>query len=316
MVSDAPSDFLPTVFSSYRPLEDYVEALDRAGVEPDRSVIAPVDAFGFSVLARLLPQRPRLIDQAGAATRGMSSLLCYAQAGCTTQVHDQDQNPGRDWEAVFERFVAERPELAGHRTVAFHDDEALDQVKRQGVHTTVVFAATEANRHIVAPSIARWAVAGPHVTVAIFGLGNAGSCPLLASMLARYTCGAAQRFALIRELGPAYHGCGLGLIYTPGRFGVESSLARMKCLGSGNFDYLTLVKNACTAAIASTRADEASLWARPNLLAAAGVVPTGSSGLRVAFFGLRQTCKGVSYRVMNRVKCFIPSWSVPGSRSG
>jgi hypothetical protein len=81
----------------------------------------------------------------------------------------------------------------------------------------------------------------------------------------------------------------------------------MKCFGSGNFDYLTLVKNACTAAIAATGADQTALWSRPDLLATAGVVPVGTGGMRLTLMGLRQSCKGLSSRFIHRVKNAILS---------
>lgn len=306
---------LPTICSSYQPLEDYVEALERAGVETNGAVIAPVDAFAFAMLTHLFPRRPQLVDHAGSITRGMSSVLCCTQAEHTTQVRAPVESRGEDWEVVFERFAVERSERAVQRSVPVDEDEALDQVKRQPTGTTVIFAATKENLQTVRQPIARWAEAGAHVMVAVFGLGKAGSCPLLTWILSKYTCGAAQRFSLVRELGPAFHGSGLGLIYTPGRFGIESILSRMKCFGSGNFDYLTLVRNACTTAIAATAADQTSLWSRPDLLSAAGVVPVGTGVLRLTLFGLRQTCKGLSSRLIHWVKNAMSAWSIRGSRS-
>src|SRR5262249_6036265 len=100
---------LPTVFSAYLPVEEYLEQLAQSGVAAGAAAqLRPMDGAVLHFLAALSPARPTVLDLAGPATGGASTVLCGAQARAGRVVVVRP-GPGRvggePWRPVAQRVL-------------------------------------------------------------------------------------------------------------------------------------------------------------------------------------------------------------------
>src|SRR5207237_660958 len=97
-------DALPTIYRTYKPVEEYLEGSGSADAAPVR--LAPVDALLVHLLVTLCPGRPTLVDLAGDATHGASTVLCCTQSKAG-RVLGRQRAPrgGASWHAALTRFL-------------------------------------------------------------------------------------------------------------------------------------------------------------------------------------------------------------------
>jgi hypothetical protein len=80
----------------------------------------------------------------------------------------------------------------------------------------------------------------------------------LAALVSAFGATSPYRLALLRDQAAALHGCRLGVVYGHSHPHLESTLARLRELFTGNFSFLGLTRSACEAAIRAELADAES----------------------------------------------------------
>lgn len=260
-------DALPTIYRAYKPVEEYLDALARVGGDEAPVTVAPVDALVINLLVTLCPDRPTLVDLAGDATHGASTVLCGTQSRASRVISRRRAERG-DWQSFLTRFLDhyEANSLAPPREVEF-GDATLDLGPRDDVFPAVapvlVFLAADGNPGDLAQRVRGWAERGPDVVVVVFGLGDTGACEHVGRLVAAFDADAAHRFVLPRERAAALHAGTLGLVYSRGNDYLEHVLSRLAKLFTGNFSFLGLVKKACEDAVRAADVDNAILESHP-----------------------------------------------------
>jgi hypothetical protein len=264
----AAGDALPTIYRAYKPVEEYLEALGRAGDEDAPVALAPVDALLVHLLVTLCPDRPALVDLAGDATHGASTVLCGTQSRASRVVSRRRAPRGKAWQPFLTRFLDhyEAGSLAPPLAVEF-GDATLDLGPRDDLFPAVapvlVFFAAEGNPGDLVQRVRGWAERGPDVVAGVLGLGDTGACEYVGRLVAAFDGRAAHRLVLPRERAAALHASTLGLVYPRSSPYLEHALARLARLFTGNFSFLGLVKKACEDAIRAADVDNAILESHP-----------------------------------------------------
>ena len=264
----AAGDALPTIYRAYKPVEDYLDALGRTGDDEAPVALAPVDALLVHLLVTLCPDRPALVDLAGEATRGASTVLCCTQSRASRVIIRQRAARGDGWQFFLTRFLDhyEAGGLVPPRAVEF-GDATLDLGPRDDLFPAVapvlVLFAAEGNPGDLVQRACGWAERGPEVVALVAGLGETGACEHLGRLVAAVDGRAAHRLVLARERAPALHSSTLGLVYSRDNPYLEHALARVARLFTGNFSFLGLVKKACEDAIRAADVDNAILESHP-----------------------------------------------------
>ena len=245
---------LPTIYHSYRSIEEYLQLLESAGCGPaGRESIRPVDALALSLLTAMSPPRPTLVDLAGGATAGASTLLCrtQAQAGKVVTPGGQDGDADPDWTPVLRDYFAhcDPAGLAPH--VEADGEAALDREAcgLSGAGYPFVLLPPAGAADDTARAAERWLALRQDFVVVALGMGDTGRCPRLASLATAFGGDSPHRLALPREQAPALHGCTLGLIYRKDHPHMDRALGRLGLLFTGNFTFLGLARNACETAV-------------------------------------------------------------------
>jgi hypothetical protein len=260
-------DALPTIYRAYKPVEDYLDALARAGGDEAQVGLAPVDALIVNLLVTLCPDRPTLVDLAGDATRGASTVLCCTQSRASRVLSRWLAERG-GWRFFLTRFLDhyEANSLAPPREAEF-GDATLDLGPRDDLFPAVapvlVFLAADGNPGDLAQRVRGWAERGPDVVVVVMGLGDTGACEHVGRLVAAFDGRAPHRLVLPRERAAALHASTLGLVCPRDNPYLEHVLARLAKLFTGNFSFLGLVKKACEDAIRAADVDNAILESHP-----------------------------------------------------
>jgi hypothetical protein len=264
------SEALPTIYRAYKPIEEYLEALHEADDAPVGVPVTPVDALSIHLLVSMCAGRPTLVDLAGEATHGASTVLCYTQSKAGKVVQRQSCSQGNStWRSILARFLdhCEASCLIAPQIVQSSDPLQEPHESSElsfGLASTIVVtaAADEAPQELVG-RVRLWLERSPDLFVFVLALGETGQCEYLKSLADAFDSDSPQRFVLLREQAAALHSSTLGLIYNRAHPYLDHLLARLAKLFTGNFSFLSLLKGVCEEAIRKADVDNSILETHP-----------------------------------------------------
>lgn len=279
----AEGDMLPTIFQSYRPVEEYLEFLHEAGCPAPPDVVRPCDALALRLLLRALPAPPTLVDLAGDASSGVTSVLCCSQirVAKVIGVRPAARAAHAAWERVLQDYFAGYASPQAPFS-ACRGEAAGEATARAGgsLATLVILATTGETADSLLGRATHWSGLGRGVVVCILGVGETGHCEYLAALARAFGSRSGRRFALLREQASALHDSRLGLVYDQSHAHVEDTLARVRHWFTGNFAFLELAKFACTAASDAAECDRRLACAEEELRCAKAEAATAEHELR------------------------------------
>jgi hypothetical protein len=256
MLPERKVAILPTIYQSYRPVEEYLDFLERAGCAPaEPGPLGPVDALALGLLLAMAPARPTVVDLALDATAGVSAALCRCQSHVRKVVAVRRPGGAAGWRGALEDYLescADPSALTPFAEVGA--DEAAREVRGALPCVVLLPAAGEAPAELGRKAEC-WLGFGSDVAVVVLSLGEAGRCEHLAALVSAFGAASPYRLSLLRDQAAALHGCRLGVVYGRTHPHLEATLARLRELFTGNFSFLGLTKNACEAAIRAEMAD-------------------------------------------------------------
>jgi hypothetical protein len=247
---------LPTIYQSYKPVEEYLDFLQQAGRLPeDPAVVRPVDAIALGLFLAMSPVRPVVVDLACEVSGGVSTHFVRSQPRVreVISVRSPAQDGEAGWLDLLQEYQAnccEPSSLAAYADI--HSEDAVSKVGRDVGATAslvVLLPTTEGSPDSLAHLAGRWLGLREDVVLVFLSLGEAGGCARLASLVSAFSGRSPHRLALLRDQTPAFHECQLGLVYDREHPYVGSILGRLRQLFTGNLSFLNLTKSACEAAI-------------------------------------------------------------------
>jgi 2-polyprenyl-3-methyl-5-hydroxy-6-metoxy-1,4-benzoquinol methylase len=262
-------ELLPTIYSAFKPVEDYLALLAEAGGSTSGQLrLEPIDALAFTLFVRLSPVPPTLIDLAGNQTQGTSTVLCSCQrdAKKVIAVPGITSDDNAPWSTILRNYLRERCSV----TLAEGDDKSIADAAKLDVRQLssgdlnyVLLPAAGEAADLLLDAITHWLEQQNHTAVFVLGLKAIGESQQLTPIVSAFGEQSPYRFRLLREQAAALHASQLGVIFrrTDGR--VTSILDRMGRLLTGNFSFLNLVQAACDSAIKAAGNDEAVLVDHP-----------------------------------------------------
>jgi hypothetical protein len=230
---------LPTIYSVYRPIEEYVELLDVSGVRSAERLrrLQPLDCLLVHSLLDFCTTPPLVIDLAAGDTLGASSLLCLMHVRPrAVLVPELGSGGGSEvpWQRVFQQYLKTHATDAAAKLAAQRED-----VTAEG---TVFLIGTSPN---LPTAVAQCFAKNKRGIVVIMGLGKTGACPALAELLSACGPSSSRRIALVREMGETLTSSALGLVYDKANTVVEEMAFRLRGLYASNFALLELLKTTC-----------------------------------------------------------------------
>jgi tRNA (mo5U34)-methyltransferase len=263
-------ELLPTIYSAFKPVEDYLALLAEAGASASGQLrLEPIDTLAFALFVRLSPVPPTLIDLAGSQTQGTSTVLCSCQrdARKIVAVHGITPDDKAPWSAILRNYLKERCPV----TLARCDDKSIADAAKidvpqlsNGDPSYVLLPATGEAGNDLLDAITHWLERQHHTAVFVLGLKAIGECQQLTPIMSAFGEPSPYRFLLLREQAAALHASQLGVIFRRTDRRVDSILHRIRRLLTGNFSFLNLVQAACDSAIKAVANDEAVLADHPD----------------------------------------------------
>jgi hypothetical protein len=262
----AAGDTLPTIYRAYKPVEEYLEALEAAGGDPPPAAATPLDALVINLLVGMYPRRPTLVDLAGAATHGASTVLCCTTPHAARVVRDWRAPRGAaGWRRVLEDFLDECEARCRVAAAEWEGDKSTPDsgpFRAEGPAILVTAAHGESPENL-ASHVRAWQGRGPDVLVLVLALGETGQCAYVRALAAAFGPDSPYRFVLARERAAALHGSTLGLVYPCAHPYLDHALDRLANVFRGGLSFLSLVKRVCEDAIRSADLDNTILEAHP-----------------------------------------------------
>jgi len=242
-----------TIFSSYRPIDRYLQLVAMAsGEKPNPPVtIRGIDAFLMRQVAACHPVAPSVIDLAGDATLGVSTLFWAAQGEKI-----QDLVSGRaNWQPSapeWTGWVGEAVTMLGlsKENLSFPEDP-LDSpegwravaARLKGLSPLLVTVAPLGDNPRDVEERLRWLTGlRGNVVVLLLPVGPTGASPLTEGALRVCATGSPLQFVLLREVSPFFAASELGLICRRDNSSIPATLARLRVLYDGNFSYVALME--------------------------------------------------------------------------
>ncbi len=255
---------LPTLFSAHAPAIQHRARRDAAGVPAPAVTLSPLDAFLLTRFAGYLPRPLTVLDLAADATDGDSVAVLDA-AGVSVVSPRLSWAPpvSADWRPLVREERGARNSTHGAAPLAATasltlldapaDDgaEAWQTVARTlpvGGTTLVLLAETSATAPHTGQHLAWLADRLPDAPIVLLPLGATGTGEVLAQAMAACPVGGARRLIALREQAPFFATSELGLIFPTEDAAVAVALERLTALVTGNFQFLSLVRDAVTAA--------------------------------------------------------------------
>jgi len=243
------SEIVATLFSCHRAVELYRRRLaDRpeAG-SPASCHLMAIDSFLMRQLAVYYPAAPVVVDFAAEATHGETTVFWLAAPGIKRVVSPQGQAAG-SWQDSF-RDALEHLDLedtAIHPAISISDPAGLEDIRRHlDPPSPVIFLL--AQREEESPKLARrldeLVQVRPDALILVFPLGLIGRSQSIGEALEFCAQRKAYRLTVLRELGPFFASCQLGLIYPADNQDVPVVLERIRQLFDGNLSVVTLARD-------------------------------------------------------------------------
>jgi len=278
---------LPTLFSAHAPAIEHRARRDAAGAPAPAVTLSPLDAFLLTRFAAYLPRPLTVLDLAADATDGDSVAVLEA-AGISVI------SPRLIWatQTTADLRSSLREERGTRNGTGTHNAEALaatvsltlldppadngtdvwQTVARTlpaGGTTLVLLAETPDTASHTQQHLDWFAERLPDAPVFLLPLGATGTGEVLAQAMAACPTNGARRLIALRERAPFFATSELGLISPAYDATVATALERLVALVAGNFQFLSLVRDAVTAAtrIAALEAElvkERESYARLN----------------------------------------------------
>lgn len=246
-----------TIFSSYKPVEQYWALVQAAHTDPPVPAVAlrGIDAFLMRQLVACYPTLPTLIDLAGAATLGASTILWASMRDSVQRIvsaeaswDDQPDTKQADWRALVNDAL---PALNIQSNVVQSVDQPLDQPGAwQSVTPTLnrlspLFVAL-AQPHGTPTEIAsriEWALSlHPNSVILLLPIGATGDSATLEAALSVCKLDSLYRLSPMREVSPFFAMSQLAVISRRDDANIPAILDRLRALYDGNFNYLALAE--------------------------------------------------------------------------
>jgi hypothetical protein len=237
-VRTLPTGFcLPTVCSSYRPIEEYLAY--RAG--PAVVDLRPLDALLLHLLAALQPAQGELLDLAADATGGASTVLGLTLPS-VRHVVSPCAGTAEGWPAAVDRYRKE-----------CDPPPAAEWVRAGGAppapaRPRLVLAAWHDGEE-PGDRFGRWFGNGSPPVVLVLGLGELGDCPGLTALAAACGADSDRRLVLPREWAPALAASRLGVVGPRGDAAFDETVFRARQFFADPFRHHDLLRRACANAL-------------------------------------------------------------------
>ena len=243
-----------TIFTSYRAVEQYLQLIDTAtGAKPMPEVsLKGIDTFLMSQIVACHPAAPSIIDLAGDATLGASTIFWASQGTSLTKVfsgraHWQPARP--DWS---DWVVAALETLGLSKEKQIFLGEPLDQPESwQAVANRlnklaplIVAVAYAGESPLDVEQRLQWLV-GLHedAIVLLLSVGLTGDSPVIGGALCLTGNDSLRRLVLLREVSPFFGASELGILFRRDNQHITDTLMRLRELYDGNFSFISLMEN-------------------------------------------------------------------------
>jgi hypothetical protein len=210
-----PGSYQPTIYSSYRPVDDYLRY--RKGVLREQDVdpavaMRPLDALLTHLLISIQPQRVHVVDLAADATDGASTALALTHPSVRRVAVRRSETVDRNRPLLHCHLhlsgVAALPEW-----IEIEDDPgAASEPMEPNVSLVLLTAQRRGEESQIAEQVERWLDVVPRALVLVLGVGVTGSCPVLAALANCCGVDSPLRLLLPREWAPSLVGSALGVV--------------------------------------------------------------------------------------------------------
>jgi hypothetical protein len=248
-----------TIFASYEQVQRYLKiSADVTGHPLDPAVaLEPIDAFVLKQLVDCYPGKLAIIDMAGEASLGTSTVFwaTQEQIGKLLVVTDDVLlNPAGDswnrpsWKDLVRDVLSEDERSGARITFLTHGMNALESEAdlRKHVSSTqqlVIMIAVNPNESDqLIEQLTRLLHKHNNAIIALTGLGRVGVCRNVDSALAVCHSESRFQFSVVREISPFMASSKLGLIYPKTNGHMSEILHRIERFYKGNFDFLGTIE--------------------------------------------------------------------------
>jgi hypothetical protein len=260
--------FTPSVGSTALVLDAYRRFQAREGARPSASVLSPLDATLVGTLLEFCTEAPVVVDLAGAATAGESTLLARIHPRlrklCVPPSPPQQESPV---ESV-QRFLADsgpvrpaRVEVLPDRWCAPPQDGPQD-FSCAGSEAVLVCCTADHSPEALVATVDSFLGRAPQSLVLVFPVARMGDCPHLQALLARYSHRSAHVVRVLREEGEFFGGSGLALMHRRDAGRITEGLERLFASYRGNCSFLDLLLARYHTAIQRPAVEQAALSSR------------------------------------------------------
>lgn len=249
-----------TLFECYKPIERYLR-LTGGPRAPGVAIPGPLDAFLMHQMAALFPAEPRVLDLAADATAGASAAFWASHSAVGgVRVRPTDQSAERPaWRGSFDDVMARMrvpPEACVLEDAPPFTSPAAaepDKASHPPLPLFVCAAAPDTSAAACTRLLQQILSLYPEAVVLLMGVDRAGEGPTLEGVVSFCTHGSPYRVVLARELTPFFATSRLAVVCARGEAGgtgavVDGVLRRIAGTFAGNFQFLSLVEAAVTAA--------------------------------------------------------------------
>ncbi len=242
-----------TIFSSYKPIEQYLELLQTArGIVPS-VLIRGIDAFLMRQIVLCYPSAPTVVDLAGAATVGASTVFWAWMAGSMQMAVGMqpawDVNVVEGWPSL----ASDGSSAQNIHPLPFIGSESLEMPGEWAITKAELsinslsplfftLAQTDGTPAEIQKRIECLLNLERNAVILLFPIGTTGESAALEAALNVCRIGSDYRLSLMREVSPFFATSQLAVISRRDNQHIPSILDRIRALYDGNFNYLALAE--------------------------------------------------------------------------
>jgi SAM-dependent methyltransferase len=249
---------VPSIFTVYKPIEQYWEEADPTwGLENDAwSALNPLDAFLVYRLIELLDKRTTVVDRATAATGGASSLVSLLHPNVREVWAADEVATPRFARAIAElRGYLEEHEPGAAALKVARPSELLARARGRAGLVILADARSQEGASL-AVEVASWLEARPDALVMVLTLGPVGACPAFAALVGLCAPESGLRLHHLRDVSDALLASRLVLVARADHSDLALVLARLAQSYTGNHGYLELLRQVNGNALCDATLDE------------------------------------------------------------
>jgi len=245
---------ISTIDTVFRPVARYLEQAPYGSRVEEG--LSPLDGYAIHLILEFCPGPVAAFDLASRATWGASTIACLANRRAAVVAVEEEESAlpprGDRLHEIVRRFAfeAELESREGLAVVSRSDDPwstIASNARRDAIPILLLPArfAASSSGEVVATFLDRF----PDGLVVVLGLGKTSDDPDARAVIGLASMEGGPIVRLLRESAPSLHDCSIALISrAPNPIGADVA-TRIEQLFTTNYDFLTLVRDACLYAV-------------------------------------------------------------------